>query len=199
LLRDSDRGILLFDKEETVVGEQVAVRAVLKDEKFQPLAESEVKANLRDPNGRITNVVLRPLQNAGQPGVYVGQFVCGSEGLFEMELPLGSLGKQEILNQQVLAKVPAREVQIPQRNDALLAELTLRGSGQYFPTLGDAVKPDPTGSPALIAATPPQDQINKILGTPDQKFQLRLMAALMALIGGALSLEWLLRRLNKLA
>lgn len=199
LLRDSDRGILLFDKEETVVGEQVAVRAVLKDEKFQPLAESEIKANLRDPNGRITTVVLRPLQNAGQPGVYVGQFVCGSEGLFEMELPLGSLGKQEILTQQVLAKVPAREVQIPQRNDTLLAELTLRGSGQYFPTLADAVKPDPTGTPALIAATPAQDQINKILGTPDQKFQLRLMAALMALIGGALSLEWLLRRLNKLA
>lgn len=199
LLRDSDRGILLFDKEETMVGEQVAVRAVLKDEKFQPLTESEVKANLRDPSGRITTVVLRPLQDAGQPGVYVGQFVCGSEGLFEMELPLGSLGKQEILNQQVLAKVPAREVQTPQRNDTLLAELTLRAGGKYFPTLGDALKPDEGGTPAIISVTPSQDQINKILGTPDQKFQLRLMAALMSLIGGALSLEWLLRRLNRLA
>ena len=199
LLRDSDRGILLFDKEETMVGEQVAVRAVLKDEKFQPLMESEVKANLRDPGGRISTITLRPLQDAGQPGVYVGQFVCGSEGLFEMELPLGTLGKQEILNQQVLAKVPAREVQMPQRNDALLAELTQRANGQYFPQLSDALKPNATGVPALIEATPAQDQINKILGTPDQKFQLRLMAALMALIGGALSLEWLLRRLNKLA
>jgi hypothetical protein len=199
LLRDSDRGILLFDKEETMVGEQVAVRAVLKDEKFQPLTESEVKANLRDPNGRLSTIVLRPLQDAGQPGVYVGQFVCGSEGLFEMELPLGSLGKQEILNQQVLAKVPAREVQMPQRNDPLLAELALRANGQYYPTLADALKPNPAGVPALLAVTPTQDQVNKILGTPDQKFQLRLMAALMALIGGALSLEWLLRRLNKLA
>ena len=199
LLRDSDRGILLFDKEETMVGEQVAVRAVLKDEKFQPLTESEVKANLRDPNGRLSTIVLRPLQDAGQPGVYVGQFVCGSEGLFEMELPLGSLGKQEILNQQVLAKVPAREVQMPQRNDPLLAEMALRANGQYYPTLADALKPNPAGVPALLAVTPTQDQVNKILGTPDQKFQLRLMAALMALIGGALSLEWLLRRLNKLA
>lgn len=69
----------------------------------QPLMESEVKANLRDPGGRISTITLRPLQDAGQPGVYVGQFVCGSEGLFEMELPLGTLGKQEILNQQVLA------------------------------------------------------------------------------------------------
>jgi hypothetical protein len=199
LLRDSDRGILLFDKEETVVGEQVAVRAVLKDEKLQPLMESEVKTNLRDPSGRLTPITLRPLQDAGQPGVYVGQFVCGSEGLFEMELTLGSLGKQEILNQQVLAKVPAREIQLPQRNDPLLAELTLRAGGKYFPTLEEALVSDASGVPALVAASPTQDQVNKVLGTPDQKFQLRLMGALMALIGGVLSLEWLIRRLNKLA
>jgi hypothetical protein len=119
--------------------------------------------------------------------------------MYEMELPLGSLGKQEILTQQVLARVPAREVQQPQRNDSLLQELAFQAQGQYFPSLPDALRANSPGIPAVLAVTPAQDQINKILGTPDQNFQLRLMGALMALIGGALSLEWLLRRLNKLA
>ena len=199
LLRDSDRGILLFDKEEAVVGEQIAVRAVLKDEKFQPLADPEVRARVQSPSGRSTNVILRLLQDAGQPGVYVGQFVCDAEGLFEMELSLGSLAKQEILSQQVLARVPTREIQQPQRNDSLLAELAQRTGGKYFPTIAEATTVAADQRTVLATATPPQDQINKIVGTPDQQFQLRLMGALMALIGGALSLEWLLRRLNKLA
>jgi hypothetical protein len=199
LLRDSDRGILLFDKEEAVVGEQIAVRAVLKDEKFQPLADPEIRARLQSPSGRSTNVILRLLQDTGQPGVYVGQFVCDAEGLFEMELSLGSLAKQEILSQQVLARVPTREIQQPQRNDALLAELAQRTGGKYFPTIAEATTVAADQRTVLAAATPTQDQINKIVGTPDQQFQLRLMGALMALIGGALSLEWLLRRLNKLA
>lgn len=198
LLRDSDRGILLLDKEQAFVGEQVSVRAVLKNEKFEPLTDPEMKARLTDPSGKSQTVTLRLLQDVGQPGVYVGQFICTAEGLFDIQLALGSLAKQEILSQQVLARVPAREVQQPQRNDPLLTELTGKTGGVYFKELSEAVS-QADNTTRLAAAIKPQDQINKIVGSPDQDFQRRLMTALMALIGGALSLEWLLRRLNKLA
>jgi hypothetical protein len=198
LLRDSDRGILLLDKEQAFVGEQVSVRAVLKNEKFEPLTDPEMKARLTDPSGKSQTVTLRLLQDVGQPGVYVGQFICTAEGLFDIQLALGSLAKQEILSQQVLARVPAREVQQPQRNDPLLTELTGKTGGVYFKELSEAVS-QADNTTRLAAAIKPQDQVNKIVGSPDQDFQRRLMTALMALIGGALSLEWLLRRLNKLA
>jgi hypothetical protein len=68
----------------------------------------------------------------------------------------------------------------------------------YFKELSEAVS-QADNTTRLAAAIKPQDQVNKIVGSPDQDFQRRLMTALMALIGGALSLEWLLRRLNKLA
>ncbi len=199
LLRDSDRGILLLDKEQALVGEQVAIRAVLKDEQYQPLSEPEVKGRLQEPSGKTTTISLRPLQDAGQPGVYVGQFVCAAEGLYQVEVSLGSLAKQETLTQQLLAKVPAREIQQPQRNDALLAEITERTGGTYFTTLQAAAASEAEKVTALSKVVPSQDQISKVIGTPDQQFQLRLMTALLTLIGGALSLEWLLRRLNKLA
>jgi hypothetical protein len=51
----------------------------------------------------------------------------------------------------------------------------------------------------LVTAIEPRDQINYVPGTPDRDFQQRLMALLMALIGGTLGLEWLTRRLSRLA
>jgi hypothetical protein len=45
----------------------------------------------------------------------------------------------------------------------------------------------------------PQDQTTRLPGTPDRRFDQLLMGWLMALICGALCMEWLLRRLSKLA
>jgi len=51
----------------------------------------------------------------------------------------------------------------------------------------------------LVAASEPRDQSNYVPGAPDVAFQQRLMTLLMALIAGALCLEWLTRRLSRLA
>ena len=45
----------------------------------------------------------------------------------------------------------------------------------------------------------PQDQVTYLPGTPDQEFDRLLMTWLLVLICGVLCLEWLIRRLVKLA
>ena len=52
---------------------------------------------------------------------------------------------------------------------------------------------------ALATLLEPQDQTTFLPGTPDKDFDRLLMTWLMGIICGALCLEWLFRRLNKLA
>lgn len=191
LLRDSDRGMLLVDKEQAIVGEQVMVRAVLKDAQFQPLIQSEANARLLEPGGRSTNLKLIPLADPTQAGVYVGQYVTRKTGTYEVQLPIGSLTDQILLTQQTIVRVPALEIQRPQRNDPLLSELASKTGGKYWIGLN--------GVESIPSSIKPREQVNYLPNAPDSEFRQRLNALLMALIAGALSLEWLTRRLSRLA
>ena len=191
LLRDSDRGMLLLDKQQALVGEQIAIRAILKDSQFQPLILNKTTGRVVDPSGRSTPIDLLPMQDASQLGVYVNQFVAKQTGTYEVQLPIGSLSERQILTQSVAIRVPTREVQRPQRNDRLLSDFTKRTGGKYSISLNDSVD--------TLASIAPREQINYLPGAPDRPFQQRLMGWFMALIATALSLEWLLRRLSKLA
>ena len=199
LLRDSDRGMLLVDKEQAVVGDQVMVRAVLRDAQFQPMIQSEALAKLIEPGGRSAPLRLLPLPDPTQAGVYVGQFVTKKTGTYEVQLPIGSLADQVLLTQQTVVRVPALEIQRPQRNDPLLSEIAARTGGKYWIGLESTLGNNADPSTSLARSIKPRDQTNFLPGAPDREFQQRLMTLLMALIAGALSLEWLTRRLSRLA
>ncbi|MFN6300846.1 MAG: hypothetical protein ACK42H_01500 [Planctomycetota bacterium] len=191
LLRDSDRGMLLVDKEQAIVGEQVMVRAVLKDAQFQPLVQSDATAKLIEPGGRSTTLKLMPLADPTQAGVYVGQYVTRKTGTYEVQLAIGSLTDQVLLTQQTVVRVPALEIQRPQRNDPLMSELASKTGGKYWVGL--------SGLESIASTIKPREQVNYLPNAPDSEFRQRLNALLMALIAGALSLEWLTRRLSRLA
>jgi hypothetical protein len=191
LLRDSDRGMLLVDKEQAIVGEQVMVRAVLKDAQFQPLIQNEAIAKLLEPGGRSTQLRLAPLADPTQAGVYIGQYTTRKTGTYEVQLPIGSLAEQVLLTQKTIVRVPALEIQRPQRNDPLLSELASKTGGKYSLGL--------SGLDAIVSSIKPREQVNYLPNAPDNEFRQRLNALLMALIAGALSLEWLTRRLSRLA
>jgi uncharacterized membrane protein len=191
LLRDSDRGMLLVDKEQAIVGEQVMVRAVLKDAQFQPLIQNEAIAKLLEPGGRSTQLRLAPLADPTQAGVYVGQYTTRKTGTYEVQLPIGSLADQVLLTQQTIVRVPALEIQRPQRNDPLLSELASKTGGKYSVGL--------SALDSIASIIKPREQVNYLPNAPDNEFRQRLNALLMALIAGALSLEWLTRRLSRLA
>ncbi len=206
LMRDSDRGILLLDKQQAIMGEQVMVRAVLRDAQFQPTILPDVKAKLIEPSGRSSPLVLTPIPDPSQPGVYLGQFFTKATGTYEVQLPVGGLADQQLLTQQVAVRVPALEIQRPQRNDPLLNELASRTGGKYWVGIESLLpgQSDLTGTTSASKSSLPQsiesrDQTNYLPGSPDREFQQRLMGILMALIVGCLSMEWLIRRLSRLA
>lgn len=176
------------------------VRAVLRDAQFQPLIQTEANAKLLEPGGRSSPLRLQPIPDPTQAGVYVGQFTTKKTGTYEVQLPIGSLTDQVILSQQTVVRVPALEIQRPQRNDVLLNELASRTGGKVWIGL-DGLQSAPTESiaPSLAASIKPRDQVNFLPNAPDREFQQRLLGLLMALIAGALSLEWLTRRLSRLA
>src|SRR5262249_35585707 len=96
-------------------------------------------------------------------------------------------------------KIPAKETEFPERNDPLLRDIASKTSGDYFVGVQAAVGSSGTGSAGLAATIKPQDQVTVLPGTPDRAFERQLMGWLLALICGALCLEWLIRRLSKLA
>lgn len=198
LLLDSDRGMLLVDLEEGMLGDQVTVRAVLKNERYEPLVQSEVVARLLDSQGRNLPLVLRPLADGSQPGVYTGQFPLLVQGRYRAQLQLGGIASKEMLNAEVQAKVPAKEMQRAERDDQLLSLLAGETGGKYWKGT-EAAFALTDGASDLAVAIEPQDQVAYLPGAPDRIFQLRWLGWLMALVAGCLSIEWFSRRIHRLA
>ncbi|MCA9131792.1 MAG: hypothetical protein KDA45_01500, partial [Planctomycetales bacterium] len=199
LLMDSDRGILLVDREQATLGDQVVVRAVLKNERYEPLLQSEVVARLLDAQGRNLPLVLRPLADGSQPGVYTGQFPVQVPGEYGLQLQLGGLASDEVLTATVDAKVPAREMQHSERNDELLRQLAVETGGKYWTGADQTLIAEGPDQPDIVSLITPQDQVAFLPGAADRTFQLRWRGWLLAWIAGSLSLEWLARRLHRLA
>lgn len=196
LLRDSSRGVLLVDKDRAFLGDPIVVRAILTDATHQPLKSEAVTAAVVLPDSTRQNVTLRRVQDATREGMFAAQLTALQEGDYRIEMTVpGSL--DEMLTTEVRVRVPAREIERPERNDPLLKEVALKTGGEYYVGLEAAVRG--AGRPALADAIARQDQITPLPGTPDKKFDRLLMSWLMAVIVGALSLEWLIRRLTKLA
>ena len=195
LLRDSARGVLMVGKDRCVLGETVTVRASLADSQFRPLDDESVTADLISPEGTRTQLELRLVKDAPRLGTYAGQFSAVREGDYRIELVIPDSDELDFLSSEVRVRVPELEVENPQRNDAIMNEIASATGGTYFAGLESLQLAEPNLTATLI----PQDQETYLPGTPDRRFQQRLMSWLMALICGVLSLEWLIRRLHRLA
>ena len=198
LLRDSDRGILLVDKDRCLLGDTILVQAMLTDAQNRPLRVPEVTASLVHPNATRTPLVLRNVEGGVREGSFHGQFTAVAEGDYRVELRPPYAELDELLVREIRTRVPALEVEKPERNDPMLTDIALSTGGAYY--IGaESVVGAPGGQPPLAGVLEPQDLVSYLAGTPDRDFDRRLMAWLMGLICGVLALEWTLRRLNRLA
>lgn len=198
LLRDSSRGLLLVDKERCLLGETISVQAILADSQHQPLTTGEVTAVLVHPDSRRSNLPMRRVDDAARPGMYAAQFTAALEGDYRVELSIPNAAENELLTREVRSRIPALETERPERNDALLKDLAEKTGGEYFIGL-DAAMNRGAGRTPLSTLLEPQDQTTFLPGTPDRDFDRLLMTWLMGIICGSLCLEWLFRRLSKLA
>lgn len=197
LLRDSTRGVLLLDSPNAMLGDSIAVRAVLSDEQFQPLDVPSVDANVFTPSGRIEVLRLRTLQGEPRAGTYGGQFVVRESGDHEVRLTLGDALNEQLLRQSVRVRLPTMELERPRRNDELLNRIAQITDGLYLPV--DDSASVTSVADQLIATIQPRPQQSILPGTYDAAFVLRRNAVLMWLLTTFLTMEWLVRRLHRLA
>ena len=198
LLRDSTRGVLLVDKDRTFLGEHVTIQAVLTDAQHDPLSADNVDAVLVQPDGRRNAIQLKLLLDGSREGMYTGQFVATQEGDYRVEVPLP--GSADLLTRDVRVRVPQLEIENPRRNDALLSHAADQTSGDYFVGIPStsATSNNEKGT-SLSQSIAARDLETELPGTPDKEFEEMLMGWLIAIISGILCVEWVIRRLCKLA
>ena len=119
------------------------------------------------------------------------------QGDYRVELPIPDTAGEEFLVREVTVRLPDLEIGHPQRNDSTLKQLTQTTGGKYYVGM-NTITPSQGTSP-LVGAILPQDQITFIPGAADKQFDRVLMTWILILVSFALSLEWLLRRLHRLA
>jgi hypothetical protein len=202
LLRDSNRGVLIIDPPKAIVGDTISIRAVLLDEQLVPLEVPEVEAQIFEPGRGFRPFLLRRLEGQPRGGTYGGQFTARLSGQYEIRIELGDITNRAVLRGNVHVRLPTLEMERPRRNDADMLLLASQSTGKYL-TLDE---PQSGGSnfTELVRQFAeenllPRPQEVVLPGTPDRDFQRRRNAGLLACFSGAWILEWLLRRLNRLA
>jgi hypothetical protein len=190
LLRGSKRGMLLVEQDKYLLGDTVAVRAQLQDAQFEPLRVESVVLEVIDPAERLQSLALKPVP--AQDGAYAGQFTVYQEGTYRLQLAVPE--SEETLTWTIDARLPDLENEKTQRNDALLSEIATATSGRYYPGLEAAL--DTKSKESLLASLADRKRTMTLAGKArtlwDNQWTLFFVC-------GVLCLEWLIRRLSKLA
>jgi hypothetical protein len=103
-----------------------------------------------------------------------------------------------LFRSQITVSLPDLERQSPQRNDPLLSEIAEKTNGHFFAGFERAIANEPNDL-SLVGRIIPQDQQSYLPGVPDGEFHRRLMAWLLAVVTFLFCVEWIVRRLHKLA
>jgi hypothetical protein len=190
LLRGARRAQLIVDRDRCPVGGEVAVRLVAADaDAVARLPAARVVA----PDGSTTPLRLEP--EPARPGTLRGSFVAARDGGWLVEVD--AVAGDERLARRVEAHLPERELARPLLDRGTLAQLAdATGGAARFLADGDWTEAD---TAALVAACPDRTRREYETGGTDTAFKRRLNAILLGGVAGCLCLEWLIRRLGRLA
>lgn len=195
ILRGSSRGALLVERDRYELGENVVIRARLSDPQHKPLTADSVTAQLLRPDG--TNEPVKLAAETERPGMYMGQTTVLQEGTYQLALPIPG-GNEEPLSRYLQVRVPDLERTHAERNDALLSAIAKDSGGIYYKQLSAAIHGE-GATPPLGQAIKSRAEVKVVKGAPDKNFAKAQMHWLLGVIAGSLFLEWIVRRLNRLA
>ncbi|MEC9097254.1 MAG: hypothetical protein VX776_11505, partial [Planctomycetota bacterium] len=182
----------------TFLGEHITIQAILTDAQHDPLLAETVDAVLVQPDGIRNPIQLKLLTDGSREGMYTGQFVAIQEGDYRVEVPLP--GSADLLTRDVRVRVPQLEIENPRRNDALLSYAAEQTQGNYFVGIPNtSAASNNNEETSLSQSIVTRDQQTELPGTPDKEFEEMLMGWLISIISGILCVEWIIRRLCKLA
>lgn len=194
LLQGSSHGMLLVERDRYQLGSTVVVRAQLSGPQHEALVVPSVPLQVVSPDGVIATTELRA--DPTRKGMYLGQFTVLQEGTYRVELAIPKTSG-ELLSKRIQVKIPDLERENPERNDALLSTIASRTGGRYY--IGADAALGRNNNPPLAGLLKDRTAVTYLAGVTDLDFERRWMRGLLFLICGALCLEWLIRRLSKLA
>jgi hypothetical protein len=194
-LRGSSRGSLLVERDRYELGETAIIRARLAGSQHEPLQVDSVTAQLLRPDG-VTEPVMLSAETE-RPGMYFGQATMFQEGTYQLALSIPD-SDEEPLSRYLQVRVPDLERTHSRRNERLLTEIAQQTGGIYYDRLDTAIRGD-DGVKPLSQTIESREEVKRLTGAPDQAFAQAQMKWLLGLIAGSLFLEWIVRRLNRLA
>jgi hypothetical protein len=119
------------------------------------------------------------------------------EGTYQLALSLPG-GNEEPLTRYLQVRVPDLERAHAERNDLLLASIAKETGGIYYKQLDAAIHGE-GATPPISQAIKSRAEVKVVKGAPDREFAKAQMHWLLGVIAGSLFLEWIVRRLNRLA
>ncbi|MGA2257274.1 MAG: hypothetical protein ABSG53_21675, partial [Thermoguttaceae bacterium] len=199
LRRQSSRGSLSIDRDRYTVGTSVEVRAQLKNSRLQPLTSPSVTLHItRDGIDRQELSMPADLSRAGR---FIVELPVPRPGEYNLELIVPETADERV-HQSFRGIVPKLEEEDPQRNVALLREIAEKTQGEYYDDLSVALSDPRAGAPAVPSLVDRLKDVSRTESIPlapkpeeDEKWLKWMLIALCCV----LSLEWLVRRLAKLA
>ena len=191
LMRGARRGRLIVDRDRFPVGGTVTVRVVAAD----PALAQRVSSFLAvAPDG--TRLTVPLASEPARPGTLQGSFVASREGGWhiEVETPPGDGGP---LSRRIQVQLPDRELANPKLDRGLLSQLAVvSGATPQFLVDGkltaEAVR-------SLVESIPDRSRREYETGAADASFKQAINSILLAAGCGFLCVEWLVRRLARLA
>ena len=194
LLRQSSRGALMIGQDRYMLGNAVRITARLTDARLEPLDEPSVALQVIHPDGALRTVALQP--DESRVGNYAGQIAVLQEGVYRLVLPVPDSDDQRI-SRRIRVSLPDLELRSPERNELLLKRIAAGTSGRYYDDLETAFKTD--GPDALFRLLKDRTRTSILTAAPDRLWEETWMEWIMYILAGLLCLEWLIRRLLKLA
>jgi hypothetical protein len=194
LLRQSSRGMLMVDKDRYILGNTAMIRAQLTNIQLQPLVAASVTVEVFQPDASVQTISLRP--DPSRAGMYAGQMTLLQEGMFRLELPIPE-SDSERLTRRIQVRLPDLERENPQRNDPLLTRVAAGTGGKYYDKLETALAS--TSSDPVAGQLKDRTKTSILTAAPNPLFEDFWRRWMMFGLCGVLCVEWLIRRLAKLA
>ena len=186
LKRGNNRGTVLLERNQYVLGQTVRVRAQVLDPQFNAVTDDSVTLDVFDPSGKPMIPPLKLQPDSTRAGQHVGSFRVSQPGTWRVELPIPQSTDRSIEKLDVV--LPNLETDNARQNAQLLRLMGEDTGGGYF-TLAEAAAEIPKRLPNQGE----EFQIDQQLKTLwDRQWVLFVLV-------GLLAVEWLTRKLLKLA
>jgi hypothetical protein len=184
--RGLQRGMLILEGSDFDIGQTVPLRARVLTPQFQPLETDSIALEVYDPTGR--PLVPAPVltRDRNRPAEFVGDFRAALPGRYRLALPLPD--SSERVTSEINVLLPALEVASLQQ-DVRTLETLVDGTGGKYLTLDQAAAELPALLPNLGEEFIIDEQLRELW---DRQWVLFLLV-------GLLGVEWLTRKLLKLA